>query len=347
MTKNKRLRKTANKTTNNQPPLPDTTKWQPRSDKTNTLQASFLKRCIAVEKKIVLRAQYERGMIIDNFDAGSGIEDILRDELREILPHRYTVTTGTIVDRKGNTAGDCDIIIFNDHWFPSVKPGAIPTSRKTFFPIDGAYAIIEVKQALDYEILDEAMKKLVICNRLERPHTNANRIVENNEFDGCFHGLRNPLYTAIIATSLKDGIDMDILVERFFNINTTLDRLEVIRCLCVLGQGSVTWFFRDLDGNIKPTLFMREDLFTHILPAYHKVPQTESALYACVSDLLLHLYQSVLAAEDIAIAYGPVNYHFLGPTSPMISLSPDPEWMEKLNWTRNEQGQIKLIDEQQ
>ncbi len=326
------------------PELPDTTKWQPREDRVETLQKSFLKRCIGLEKAIRLRVQLEKEMNIDNYDSGPGVEDILREELRYLLPNRYSVQSGVINDGHGRTAGDCDIIIFNDLWFPAIKAGATPESRRVHFPIEGVYAICEVKQSIDYKVLDEAMEKLVVCNRLDRPKTNANRLVENYDLDGCFHGLKNPLYSAIIATSLKEGIEMNKIVERFFDINKKLKRLEVVRCLCILGQGTVTWHFVNSDGHIKPALFMREDIFSPIFPAYHKVPKMPSALYALLSNLLLHLYQSVLAAEEIAVTYGSKELAGMFPTSSEIALEPDIEWMEKLQWVKDENGSIVSIE---
>jgi hypothetical protein len=340
----KESKKTTHKANISMPELPDTTRWQPRGDKVETLQEAFLKRCIALEKTIRLKVQLEKEMNIENFDSGQSVEDILRQELRSLLPNRYSVRSGVINDRNGRTAGDCDIIIFNDLWFPAIKAGATPESRRFHFPIEGAYAVCEVKQSINYQILDEAMEKLVVCHRLERPQTHANRLVENCDLDSCFHGLKNPLYTAVIAISLKDGIDIDKLVERFFDINKTLKRLEVVRCLCVLDKGTVTWQFIDLEGESKPTLFMRDDIFAPIFPAYHKVPKTPSALYSFLSDLLLHLYQSVLAAEDIAIAYGPREFTVMRPTSQEIVLDPDEEWMEKLNWTKDKDGNLVPIE---
>lgn len=328
----------------NIPELPDTSGWQPREDKVETLQGAFLKRCIGLERAIQLRVQLEKEMNIDNYDSGPSVEDILRNELVYLLPNRYSVRSGVINDRHGRTAGDCDIIVFNDLWFPAIKAGATPESRRFHLPIEGVYAICEVKQSIDYKILDEAMEKLVVCHRLNRPQTNANRLVENYDLDSCFHGLKNPLYSAIIATSLKKGVEIDKLVERFFLINKTLKRLEVIRCLCILGEGTVTWGFADLNGERRPTIFMRDDLFAPIFPVYHKVPQTPSALYAFLTDLFLHLYQSVLAAEDIAAAYGPKEFRPMQPKSSDVALEPDLEWMERLKWTKNQTGEMVPIE---
>src|SRR5688500_10493096 len=88
--------------------LPDTTHWQPRNSAQDTLQSVFLRRCIAVEDLIRSRARLEREMNIDNYDSGPGVEDIVREELRKLLPTRYAVRAGVVNDRLGRTAGDVD-----------------------------------------------------------------------------------------------------------------------------------------------------------------------------------------------------------------------------------------------
>jgi hypothetical protein len=317
--------------TNASKPLPDTSVWQPRDDKLATLKSAFLKRCVGAEALITSRVNLEKGMNIDNFDSGSGVEDIIREEIGQLLPARYSVTRGVVNDRNGKTAGDVDLVIFNSHWFPMVKAGATPESRRAHLPIDGAYAVCEIKQSLDCGVLDEAMEKLVTCHRLYRSHTYAHRMTENREGSSCIHGLTNPLYSMIIATDLRKDVDFNQLIERFFDINKSLSRLEVIRALCVLGYGTVTWGYWHTETESKPALFMLEDLYEPIFPVYHKMPESESALYSLMVDLSLHLYHSILAPEDIVAHYGPENFQVKIPTSTNIVLGPDDAQLSMLS----------------
>ena len=197
--------------------LPDTSKWLPRENATETLQGAFLKRCQSIEERIIQCVRHEREMNIDNFDSGSGVEDIIRQELEELLPRRYSVRAGVINDRKGHTAGDFEIIITNDIWFTSLKAGATQKSRRFHFPIEAVYAAIEVKQTLTYETLDAAMEKLVTCHRLYRPTTPSNRATENCtiELPHNSNDVFNPLLSAIVATCLGTEVSMDDILQDF------------------------------------------------------------------------------------------------------------------------------------
>jgi hypothetical protein len=181
---------------------------------------------------------------------------------------------------------------------------------------------LEVKQSLDYFILDKAMEKLVTCHRLFRPSTEAGRIIGNRKLDDCPHNTTNPLYSAIIATDLRPGISMDDLVNRFFAVSKTLKRKELVRALCVLGYGTVLWGFASDDREIKPALFMH-DLDKSLVPGYLRSRDKESVFYILMTNLLTHLYNSVLGAEDIAVANGNRENRISVPEDPEICLDPD------------------------
>ena len=61
---------------------------------------------------------------IDNYD--SGLEDLVRRELSQLLADRYSVDVGVVNDQEGRTAGDYDVLIQNLIWAPVVKLGRHP-----------------------------------------------------------------------------------------------------------------------------------------------------------------------------------------------------------------------------
>lgn len=286
--------------------IPDTSKWLPRKDASETLKDILYKRCLNTETLILTKFRHEQQMNLDNFDSGLGLEDILREEFGKLLPDRYFITHGVVNDRNGFTSGDHDLIIFNKNWFPYLKYGASSISRRYHFPIEGIYAIGEIKQTLTVANLDEAMKKLVVSQRLERPKTGRNRIVENMEMAGCEHGLTNFLYTFLIATDIQNKLTIDDVFLRFFEINKTLRRHELVRAICILQKATITWAFFDEKGqDIKQAMFSREDLMVPIFPILIPISDTsKSSLYSLIMSLSTHLYMSILGAEDIVVAYG-------------------------------------------
>ncbi|WP_146157520.1 DUF6602 domain-containing protein [Enhygromyxa salina] len=271
----------------------------------------------------------ERQFNIDNYDSGPGVEDVIREEFRRLVPSRYSIRPGVIIDQRGYTSGDFDLVLFNDFWFTAVKSGATSDSRRFHLPYEGVYGVVEVKQTLTWASFDEGMAKLVTAHRLYRPFTGAHRQTENREGSSCDHGLTNPLYSAIVATGLADNVNINEVANRFFDICKTLGRLDVVRAICVLGHGTVFWGCRHPNGDIAPALFMNEDLCYPIVPMFFASQKGRgSALYYLMYNLLQHLYHSILGPEDLAALYGG-TYKVMVPAASEIALQPDPKWLEK------------------
>jgi hypothetical protein len=310
--------------------LPNTDSWVPRDKAATSLASAFEKRCAIGEKKLQGKIEEEKSFAVDNFDSGLPFEAAVRDEVRELIPNRYEITSGHLVDRHGMVGGQCDIVVFNRIWFTPVNAPTGSQPTRILFPIEGVYAAGEVKQHLTTESLDDAMEKLVVFQRLHRPPTFAHRFTENRDGASCNHGLTNPLFTFIVAGGV-DNIEFSALIGRFVEINRKLKRLELVRCLCVLGAGTVTWAFVDpLNGNeIRPALFMKSDLFNTVAPAF--APSSmRPPLYSLMQMLHLHLYHSILAPDDITSAYGLSVGNIKLPKDPKFSLPPDQQWTDRL-----------------
>jgi hypothetical protein len=315
---------------------PNVSSWLPKRHPSETLDRAFFRRCHQIEREIINRVAYEREFNEQNFDSGWTVEEIVRQALRELLPGRYGVYAASISDSKGYSAGDCDVAIFNDFWFPVVKSGPTISSRKVYLPIEGVYAVLEVKQSLTIKSLDEAMRKLVTCHRLFRPSSAYDRLVENDQRQACTHFLSNPLYSAVVAAGLGVGLDLNQVVERFIRINQMLPRTDVIHSLCILGHGTISWAYQPDPSsdprqpeNLSPATFSAEDRFAELIPLYGRTGSDDSPLYELARTLMSHLLNSVLAPENIAVHYGhatPVRV----PSSLGATLLPDPKLQQSL-----------------
>jgi hypothetical protein len=312
-------------------PLPNVASWKPR-DASRSLSAALEKQCQNAEARILQGLRHESDFSVDNFESGLPFEALVRQELRQLLPRRYSISAGLLLDRNGKTAGKCDAVLFNDIWFAPVKAPITKDAGQPYIPIESAYAVGEIKQTMSAATLDKAMEKLVTCHRLNRPRTFAHRLVENRESNDCPHGLTNPLFSFIIAGSVSKSETFESIVERFYQICRGLKRLEVVRILCVLGEGVIVWGFRDLDRHdeIRPALFLEGDLFHSIFPAL-LLRESRNPLYSLIENLQQALFQTVLGPEDVAVAYSSLSDSVRIPTETEISLPPDKEWLDLLS----------------
>ncbi len=311
-------------------PIPDTSSWQPREKAAETLSKAYYLRCQQAEKLILERVEAEKEYNIDNYDSGSGVEDIIRSSLSELLPKRYLLTSGSINDCLGRTSGDSEIIVFNDTWFPTVKSGATENSRRRHLPIEGVYATLEVKQTLTERTLDQAAEKLVCTSRLFRPSISSNHVTENCIVGEPNQDLANSLFTGIIATKFDSSVNINDYIERFIRINQTLLRTEVIRFLCVLGQFSCFWGYIPKKGPMLPASFHGEDLKFNLLPAMVSADIGRCPFYYLVSQLHNHCGRSTLTPEALETAYGLGTHNVKLAMNEELKLNPTNEHIETL-----------------
>lgn len=312
--------------------LPNTDSWQPRHAP-QTLGTVGLDQCQQAEERLLLAIKHAHKSNIEAFSSGFAFEESARKEIRLLLPSRYEISSGHVIDNHGRTAGQCDIVLFNGYWFQPLKSSLSGGAGDIFFPVEGVYAIGEVKQTLSHRTLEDAVKKLVICNRLQRHRTSVNRISENRDGKECLHGLSNPLYTFILAGRIEKGTNIESLLEYFIDLNSSLKRLEVVRSMCVLGEGSMVWSFCDpeKDGEIRPALFRRDDLFNSIIPTYMPA-SLNNPLHSLIQNINLSLYHCILGPEDISALYSGKKFDVKLPKDLRVSLPPDKDWLDMLDF---------------
>ena len=282
--------------------LPDVRDWQPISAKDDTLSNSLMITCQIAQARILARVEAEIRFNLHNFDSGLSVEDIVRDELANLLPDRYAVTSGIVSDRRGYTAGHCDLIVRDHTWSPVIKPGVTGASRRFHFPIEGIYAVTEIKQSLGPNELDDAMKKLVTVSRLERPYNPFGHITENQHLN--YHDrqgvILNPLYTAVLGARLPSGYTFEDIADRFGTINARLERDSMVKMLCVLGHGTA-WYSVSTGNPINATYMLDRDQ-PLILQINHNEP--ENSFYRLYGELLGHGTRSVLGLANMISDYG-------------------------------------------
>ena len=108
--------------------------------------------------------------------AGNQVEHAVRDFLKKMLPPRYYVTKGHLIDEEGQISSQLDVIIADSFNLPSIFKAKDGTE---FIPAASAFVIGEVKSTCDrpreyYESFRDTLRR--IHHELSRP------LVENTAY---------------------------------------------------------------------------------------------------------------------------------------------------------------------
>lgn len=85
--------------------------------------------------------------------------------LREFLPGRYGVAKGHVMDSRGATSDQIDLLIYDAQYTPLL---AQTTSGDLFIPSEAIYAVFEVKQEMNKAFMDYAGAKIASVRKLHR-----------------------------------------------------------------------------------------------------------------------------------------------------------------------------------
>jgi len=93
---------------------------------------------------------------------GESREDVLRDFLKKYLPKKYSVGKGIVFNSIGESSRELDIVIYDNLECPLLYN----ENNVQFFPIEGIYAVVEVKSNLGREELKDAVGKVESIKKL-------------------------------------------------------------------------------------------------------------------------------------------------------------------------------------
>ena len=116
----------------------------------NLLRDSFLELSEFLKTKL----KFEKRANQSNFDSGIPIEDYFRQEFQKLIPPKYSLTCGSVIDKNHNTCGDCDVVFYDSFSYPKLKSSTTEDSRRKFMPFESVFGIIELKQTLNTGALD-------------------------------------------------------------------------------------------------------------------------------------------------------------------------------------------------
>jgi len=190
--------------------------------------------------------------------AGNEVEQAVRDYLKRILPRKFYVTQGHLIDMNGTVSPQLDIIISDNDILPSLMTTADGTE---YVPIDSVYAIGEIKSTYykSKKYVDEFSDKIKdIKNNL------SHRLIENTAYDGGIHDsttlqdmvlgkqnkFLNKIFSFILFVDHNDFTFSDVV-----DFLSNSQRDEVPNVMVFLNDGIIS--YGRLTGKEPPVIFSR------------------------------------------------------------------------------------------
>src|ERR1041384_8379285 len=84
--------------------------------------------------------------------------------LRQYLPDRYSVESGIVIDSRGSTSHQIDVVIFDRQYTPTL----LDQHDHKYVPAEAVYAVFEAKPKIDKEYLEYAADKAKSVRSLYR-----------------------------------------------------------------------------------------------------------------------------------------------------------------------------------
>lgn len=131
----------------------------------NTNGYKYLKDAFEAEQE-VLRAQLKQAYstITHSGEQGSTIENIFIEAIRKYLPKRYKIAKAFIIDCKGKTSDQIDIVIYDTQYTTTL----LDQFGSIYIPCEAVYAVFEVKPEINKESLTYASNKIQSVRKLHR-----------------------------------------------------------------------------------------------------------------------------------------------------------------------------------
>jgi len=140
-----------------------------------------------------------------NFEHGDEFEIAICETLRLILPAKYGICRGFVVDSAGNRAGD-DILVYDRVRFPTIRlEEKERLDRLQQIPIEAVYIYIEAKNTLhlsgeDSQSLKKSVKQVARVKKLIDKRVK----IPSNGQDKNLPSIRNPMLGVMVANNVRD-----------------------------------------------------------------------------------------------------------------------------------------------
>lgn len=186
-----------------------------------------------IAKKLKIDFDGITKQIVHNGVKGSAREDLLKDYLKKLLPEKYTISSGIIIDNNQSQSKQQDFIIHDAFNCPSF----FKTDSNTILPIESVYATIEIKSTLDYSTLEQSVKNVESVRKLYKL---PNRNIIRNQYDN--------FYPLGFVFAYSSNYSLEQIQKKLFELNQSVDSKHQVSIICILDKGLI---FNVQKNNVK------------------------------------------------------------------------------------------------
>lgn len=179
---------------------------------------------------------------------GSLREEILKEALEKIIPERYKIGSGLIVDALDNVSRQQDLFIYD----ALNSPVFHQTASIQILPVESVYACIEVKSTLSKKTLEDGLKNILSVKKLKKHLEQLNFHIPNEKGEPQQLVLNNTNYILGCIFAYSTDQSLDSLLKLLVEFNSDKKPEEMISTICVLNKGAIVAV--NPDGNITTTV---------------------------------------------------------------------------------------------
>lgn len=183
-----------------------------------------------IAKKLKIDFDGVTKQIEHNGIKGSAREDLLKKYLRDLLPNKYSISSGIVIDFNQNQSKQQDFIIHDAFNCPSF----FKTESNTILPVESVYATIEIKSCLNYDTLKQSVENIESVRKLQKlPNNN----VISNEY--------NEQYPLGFVFAYSSSYSLEQIQKRLFELNKNIEGRHQISIICILDKGLIFNVYKD------------------------------------------------------------------------------------------------------
>lgn len=115
-----------------------------------------------VASQLQVEAEIFSRLVGHNGEMGRANEIALVQLVTRLLPARFGVGTGIVIDARGRRSKQCDLIVFD----AANQPQVLAQSTQLLFPVETVRMVIEVKTTITSEAIQDAAEKIEALRKL-------------------------------------------------------------------------------------------------------------------------------------------------------------------------------------